>query len=180
MQIEELGLRGVYRITPRIFSDHRGDFVKSFHEPTMRAHGLTIELREEFFSISHRGVLRGMHFQVPPSDHQKFVYCTNGTILDVLVDLRKGESTYGRSISLTLDGTSREIVWIPKGIAHGFVSLSDQSCVIYKTDREHVAQDDRGIHWDSFGFEWPLPKDQLIVSERDQQHPRLDQFPSPF
>lgn len=180
MQFNELSLPGVYQFTPFRHSDTRGEFVKTFHKSFASANGHDFETREEFFSVSKKNVLRGMHFQIPPSAHQKIVYCTQGRILDVLLDLRRDQPTFGKAISLELSESNRTVLWIPVGIAHGFLSLEEDSCVIYKTDREHDPASDRGIRWDSFGFEWPIESNKVEMSDRDQQHPVLETFESPF
>jgi dTDP-4-dehydrorhamnose 3,5-epimerase/CDP-3, 6-dideoxy-D-glycero-D-glycero-4-hexulose-5-epimerase len=118
-----------------------------------------------------------MHFQMPPHDHVKVVYCAAGAVLDVLLDLRAG-SAYGNLASAHLSGDEPHILWIPKGIAHGFLSLTDNSLMIYKTSSEHAPTHDAGIRYDSFGFNWAI--DDPILSDRDRQHIALADFTSPF
>lgn len=180
LQINSLPLAGALLVKPRPHYDDRGSFAKTFHASSIAQEGLRFELREEFYSVSKYGVLRGMHFQTPPYDHQKLVTCFAGRVLDVLVDLRRGSPTYGRHCSLELNGDEPCTVWIPHGLAHGFLSLADNSCVVYKTDSEYAPTHDMGIRWDSFDFHWPLSIEQLIISARDQQHPTLAEFNSPF
>jgi dTDP-4-dehydrorhamnose 3,5-epimerase/CDP-3, 6-dideoxy-D-glycero-D-glycero-4-hexulose-5-epimerase len=139
--------------------------------------GLNLEIREEFYSISQKNVLRGMHFQLPPHAHDKLVYCTRGAVLDVLLDLRRGEG-YGLVASAQLSGQNGQLIFIPKGIAHGFVALTDESLMLYKTSTEHVPESDCGIRWDSFGFGWDV--DQPITSARDEKHATFSDFVSPF
>jgi dTDP-4-dehydrorhamnose 3,5-epimerase len=180
LKITPLGLPGAVSIEPTSRRDERGRFLKIFHSTSLADEGLTFELREEFYSVSHRGVLRGMHFQRPPFDHQKLVVCIAGRVLDVLVDLRQSSPTFGQSCSLELSGESPRLVWIPRGLAHGFLSLRNDSIVMYKTDCEYASEHDAGVRWDSFGFTWPMPVHDLVISSRDQQHPRLAEFVSPF
>jgi dTDP-4-dehydrorhamnose 3,5-epimerase len=180
LRVSPLALAGAAVIEPIVHRDERGEFVKTFHAGQLADAGLRFELREEFYSVSRRGVLRGMHFQTPPFAHQKLVACLSGRVLDVLVDLRRESATFGRSCSLELSGERPQMVWIPAGIAHGFLSLVDGSCVTYKTDREYAPQNDAGMRWDSFGFDWPMNGDQLVISSRDRQHPALAEFESPF
>lgn len=180
MEFEEQFIKGVFIIDPTRIEDTRGEFVKTYHFEAFREIVGSLELREEFFSISNKYTLRGMHFQRPPSAHNKLVYCTFGRILDVLVDLRKYSPTYGKSFSIELSHSNRKMLWIPKGVAHGFLSLADGSCVVYKTDFEHVPHDDLGLHWNSFDFSWPGDREQFIISSRDQKHPMLSNFTSPF
>lgn len=180
LRVKPLPLAGACVVEPFVHADERGSFVKSFHAEQLGAAGLRFELREEFHSVSKRGVLRGMHFQTPPFQHQKLVSCVAGLVLDVLVDLRRGSATCGRTCSIELSSERPQLVWIPPGLAHGFLSLADESCVFYRTDREHSAHHDRGIRWDSFGFDWPIAVSELIISPRDRAHPALAEFASPF
>jgi dTDP-4-dehydrorhamnose 3,5-epimerase len=180
LRITPLALAGALLVEPTPRRDDRGAFVKTFHAAALADEGLSFELREEFYSVSHRGVLRGMHFQSPPFDHQKLVTCVAGRVLDVLVDLRVDSPTFGDSCSIELNGTTTQLLWIPRGLAHGFLSLEDDSIVNYKTDCEYAPQHDAGIRWDSFGFSWPTADGQLIISPRDQTHPALAGFDSPF
>lgn len=180
LSVRPLTLAGACVVEPFVHADERGSFVKSFHAEQLAAAGLHFELREEFYSVSRRGVLRGMHFQTPPFAHQKLVSCVAGRVLDVLVDLRRGSATFGKSCSIELSSVRPQLVWVPPGFAHGFLSLADESCVIYRTDREHAAQHDRGIRWDSFGFDWPIAAAELVISPRDREHPALAEFASPF
>lgn len=180
MTIVSEPLPGVKVLQPFVSVDERGEFVKPFHEGQLAAHGISMTLREEFFSISSAGVLRGMHFQVPPRAHQKLVYCIAGRVLDVLLDLRAASPAFGRSAAFELSAVNRHIAYIPVGIAHGFLSLEDDSCVIYKTDAVHAPDCDKGIRWDSFGFVWPLDGISPLISERDRAHPALTAFTSPF
>jgi len=180
LRVRPLALAGACVVEPFVHTDERGQFVKSFHAEQLREAGLHFELREEFYSVSQRGVLRGLHFQTPPCEHQKLVSCIAGRVLDVLVDLRRGSATYGQSCSIELSRDRPQLVWVPPGLAHGFLSLDDESCVIYRTDREHASQHDRGIRWDSFGFDWPMAAAELIISPRDREHPALAEFESPF
>lgn len=172
-------LDGVKLIEPFVFSDARGSFVKPFHENDLSKLGIEMQVREEFFSISHQGVLRGMHFQTPPHAHSKLIYCSRGGVLDVVLDIRKASPTYGQAANFELSDENHYVVCIPKGFAHGFVSLSADSCLIYKTDCVYAPDSDEGILWDSFGFEWPITSSPML-SERDLSFPTLAEFESPF
>ncbi len=180
MHFIDTRFNGLFVIEPFRHSDTRGEFVKTYHAERFQKAGFTFELREEFFSVSKKDVLRGMHFQAPPFAHQKFVYCTKGNILDVLIDLRKNEPTYGKTFSIELSASNRLMLWIPIGFAHGFLSLVNDSCVIYKTDREYNPICDLGIRWDSFGFDWTNNIELPELSQRDLTHPPLAEFESPF
>jgi dTDP-4-dehydrorhamnose 3,5-epimerase len=175
-----LPLEGAALIEPSVHRDDRGSFVKTFHAGALSHEGCHFNVREEFYSASHRGVLRGMHFQTPPFDHQKLVTCVAGRVLDVLLDLRRGSPTFGAVWSTELHASKPQVLWLPTGLAHGFLSLEDGSCVLYKTDKEYAPPHDAGIRWDSFGFAWPLPAGEVIISPRDAQHPAWTSFRSPF
>lgn len=170
-------LPGCFLLQPNRIADQRGYFVKTYHEESCKALGISLEIREEFYSVSHKGVIRGMHFQLPPHAHDKLVYCTRGAVRDVVLDLRKGEG-YGRVASAQLSEENSHLVFIPKGVAHGFVALTDQALMLYKTSTVHVPESDCGVRWDSFGFDWGVA--QPIMSDRDQQHATFGDFVSPF
>ncbi len=171
-------LAGVLLLKPRVFNDARGSFVKTFHEGIFRDFGLDFAVREEFFSTSHRGVIRGMHFQTPPADHAKLVYCLVGSVLDVVLDLRRDSSTFGRFHSQELSEENRFSLLIPSGFAHGFLALSEGATMVYKTTSVHAPECDAGIRWDGFGFTWPVS--DPVVSGRDATFPSLAEFASPF
>lgn len=178
MEFEELGLPGAWVVRPRVLADARGSFVKTFHLPTFAAHGLRTDWAEEYRSSSRPGVIRGMHFQTPPADHAKLVFCLEGEVLDVVVDLRRGSPTHGEHRSITLDAATGTGLYIPSGCAHGFLSVGDTSTMYYKVTSVHAPDRDAGLAWDSFGFAWPVA--EPILSERDRGHPPLAAFASPF
>ncbi len=164
--------------TPALFTDERGSFAKSFHDDWFRERGIDFQMREEFFSRSRRDVIRGMHFQTPPHDHGKVVVCLQGAILDVLVDLRRDSGSYGQSWSIELSESNRAVLYVPSGVAHGFLAKTDDALVHYKTSSVHAAAHDSGIRWNSFGFNWPVASP--LLSERDRGFPGLAGFESPF
>lgn len=179
MKIIEQLLPECYLIQNNEFRDNRGSFVKTYHVGAYQKLGIAFDMREEFFSVSKKNVLRGMHFQVPPHDHNKLVYCSAGMVLDVLLDLRIGPN-YGKSMCVPLSAENAHAIIIPKGVAHGFLSLSDDSIMVYKTDTVHEPVSDRGILWSSFGFIWPVAENSVIISDRDKLHPEFAHFSSPF
>jgi dTDP-4-dehydrorhamnose 3,5-epimerase len=119
-----------------------------------------------------------MHFQVPPHDHVKVVYCVQGQVFDVLVDLRLGSPTYGQSTSVILDAEKGNYLYIPNGLAHGFCTVSETATLVYKVTTVHVPGSDSGIAWNSLGVEWPV--NHPILSERDRSFVALRHFQSPF
>jgi len=157
--------------------DLRGAFVKTLSKSILDKIGFQFDFREEYYSTSKKGVIRGMHFQRPPHDHVKIVYCAAGSVLDVLLDLRPGP-TYGKSCSVTLDSSVPSLLIIPKGVAHGFRSLNDDSLMVYKTSSEYVSEHDAGILWNSFDFDWGLSNP--ILSNRDMFHSAFKDFQTPF
>lgn len=178
MELEALSIPGCFLVRPRRLEDDRGYFVKTSPAPALEEAGLHTEWREELYTVSHRGVVRGMHFQTPPADQDKLLFCPSGEILDVVVDLRRGSPRYGGHLSVTLSGDNGCGLYVPTGCAHGFASMRDRSVVLYKLTGDFSAEHDGGIAWDSFGFDWPL--DAPILSSRDRSHPTLDSFESPF
>jgi dTDP-4-dehydrorhamnose 3,5-epimerase/CDP-3, 6-dideoxy-D-glycero-D-glycero-4-hexulose-5-epimerase len=177
MDVVEEPLPGVYRIRLRELADARGRFVKTYSHSTFLAAGIAFDFREEYFSVSKKNVVRGMHFQIPPHDHDKVVYCAVGAVEDVLLDIRSGPE-YGRVYSIVLSSDQPEVLFIAKGVAHGFRSLTDDSLMVYKTSTEYAPQHDRGILWNSFGHDWRIS--DPILSDRDRCHPAIGEFVSPF
>ena len=171
-------LPGVWVIQPPVFQDQRGGFVKTFHIEAFRDAGINFAPREEFFSVSRRGVVRGMHFQLPPAAVDKLVYCPVGRVLDVVLDLRKESATCGQTFSRELSAENREMLFIPVGFAHGFLALADDTLMVYQQSGVHSPGHDAGIRWNSVGFDWPVTNP--LLSARDQAFPALADFASPF
>lgn len=171
-------MAGCFEIQPRVFEDARGRFVKVFHDVAFAGLGLEVDFKEEYYSVSLRHVIRGLHFQTPPMDHVKVVYCVEGTVLDALVDLRKGSPTYGEFALFELSAGKANGLYIPKGVAHGFSVQSDRAVMVYKVGTVHSPTHDAGIRWDSVGIPWGV--DAPIMSDRDRAFPALADFESPF
>lgn len=177
-EINESQIEGCYKITPKIIKDERGSFVKVFHSKAFLDAGLESSFVEEYYSKSKKGVIRGLHFQTPPEDHVKIVYCSEGSVFDVVVDLRIGSKTFGKFETFTLNSENANMVYIPKGIAHGFCSLSNSSTLIYKTSTVYSPSQDSGILWNSVGINWPV--EEPILSRRDKEFVDFKSFKSPF
>ncbi len=171
-------LDGVYIIEQTVFSDDRGCFVKTFHEDTFKEKGLESNFSESFYSESKKNVIRGMHFQTPSHDHAKMATVIVGKIIDVILDIRTQSPTYGEFITVELSRENRKSVYIPKGLAHGFVSLVDDSVVYYMTSTVYAPKNDGGIRWDSFGYDWNIQNP--IISERDKSFEAFSEYNSPF
>jgi dTDP-4-dehydrorhamnose 3,5-epimerase len=171
-------IEGVKLVTLKKLVDERGWFLKTFHAPSFAAAGLVTNFPESFVSLSSRNVIRGMHFQIPPHDHVKLVRCQNGQILDVVLDLRTDSKNYGRHEFFLLSGDIQNCLYIPAGLAHGFLTQSEHAVVEYHTSTVHHPSHDAGVHWNSFGMNWNC--DQPKVSQRDAALPNFGTFISPF
>lgn len=174
MTFEKTILKGVCIINNFNAIDNRGLFVKTFNKKLFQDENIDFEIRESYFSVSKRNVIRGMHFQLPPNDHEKLVYVPYGAILDVVVDIRKNSPTYGKYISIELSDQNKKSVFIPKGFAHGFKSLLDDTITVYNVATEYNSIADSGIHYNSFGFDWEIK--HPIVSPRDVKFIGLNGF----
>jgi dTDP-4-dehydrorhamnose 3,5-epimerase len=178
MRLEATELPGCFLVHGGRSTDSRGSFNKTFHSETFAAAGLRTDWREAYCSTSLRGVVRGMHFQRPPAEHAKLVFCTAGQVLDVVLDLRRGSPTFAKYRQFSIDEKAGVGVYIPSGCAHGFLSLSASSTMYYSVTSEHSQVHDAGIAWDGFGFDWPVQ--MPILSDRDRTHPTLAEFVTPF
>ena len=159
------------------FEDVRGSFIKTYTPHLYHQYLGEFEMREEFYTVSKKDVIRGMHFQLPPNDHKKVVFCAVGSARDVILDLRPGKG-YGRYVDIHLSGEEPGLLFIPKGIAHGFRALEDNTNMVYKTSSAYVPESDKGILWNSFGYDWG--SGMPVVSDRDQLHPSFEDFKTPF
>ncbi len=178
MQFLKTSLPGAYVIHNEIFYDERGSFLKTFHSDIFENFGLETNFQECFYSKSKKNVIRGMHFQTPPYDHHKIVYPVDGEILDVVLDLRKDSPSYKQTFSVNLNSSDGKAVYVPPGLAHGFASLSENAIVMYMTSTVYSRHYDRGIRWNSFGFDWNI--NNPVISSRDKNFKTLEEFDSPF
>jgi dTDP-4-dehydrorhamnose 3,5-epimerase len=178
LQIRPTAILGCLELIPEIKPDARGQFFKTFHSDVFATYGLETKFLEEYFSWSKAGVIRGMHFQTPPHEHTKIVSCLVGSVMDVVVDLRKDSTTFGQSVQITLSAAQANMVYIPTGLAHGFGVLDGEALMHYKVSSLYAPENDAGIRWDSLGIDWGIKNP--IMSERDQRFERLAEFQSPF
>jgi dTDP-4-dehydrorhamnose 3,5-epimerase len=178
MTIKETAIPGCYEILSRIISDERGSFVKTFHQTVFQTHNLNTVWLEEYYSVSYSGIIRGLHFQLPPHDHEKLVYCSSGSVLDAVVDLRKGSPTYGQHILLELSAGAGNMLYLPKGLAHGFFVTNQSATMHYKVSTQYSPEHDTGILWNSVGIAWP--EANPVLSARDKSFLRYSEFTSPF
>lgn len=170
--------QGLFLVKTDIFCDGRGKFVKYFNASLFKENGLEYKFEEVYFSISRKNVLRGLHFQIPPADHAKIVYVSKGSVLDVALDIRRDSPTFGQCFSAILDENCGFCVFIPKGFAHGFLSLEKDSVFNSIQSSSYSAAYERGIRFDSFGFDWGCSCP--VVSEKDSALPRFADFDTPF
>ena len=166
MIFKTLHLDGVYLIENFNSTDDRGLFVKTFNKNEFCKKGLNFEIRESYYSINRNNVIRGMHFQVPPHDHEKLVFVASGSIIDVVLDLRKKSSTFGQYMQIELSAENKNSIFIPKGFAHGFKSLENNTITVYNVATEYNSNADMGIKYDSFGYNWQFKNP--IISKRDE------------
>lgn len=178
MQVIPTKIPGCYELQPRVLKDQRGYFVKTFHHDIFAEYGLETNFAEEYYSFSHQRVLRGLHFQLPPYEHTKLVYCVLGEVLDVVVDLRIGSPTVGQFVTFELSVEKANIIYIAPGLAHGFYVNSNSAIMVYKVTTVYSPEHDGGIRWDSVGIPWP--DNHPILSERDRGFVPLHEFKSPF
>ena len=170
-------------ITPKRHLDPRGWFRETFHQQRLDDLGIRCRFVQDNHSYSARaGTLRGLHFQRPPHAQAKLIMVLRGHILDVVVDVRRGSSTYGRHVSVEITADAGQQVYIPVGFAHGFLTLTDDVLVMYKVSDYYAPASDGGIRWDDsdLAIPWPMRTTGLVVSEKDNRLLRLAEFDSPF
>lgn len=183
MNVINTSIEGLYIIEPRVFGDARGYFFESFNARVFQEQtGMDIQFVQDNESMSCYGVLRGLHFQIPPFAQSKLVRVVKGCVLDVAVDLRKGSPTYGQSVSVELSGENHRQFFIPQGFAHGFAVLSDMALFQYKCDNFYAPTHEGALAWDdpTLNIDWRIPAKDVILSEKDKKHPHFKDFDSPF
>lgn len=183
MEIIKTEIEGLLLLKPKVFTDSRGYFYESYSKREFdEAVGYPVEFVQDNQSKSSYGVVRGLHFQLPPFTQSKLVRCIKGTVLDVAVDLRKGSPTFGRHLAVELSEENKMQFFIPKGFAHGFSVLSPEAVFQYKCDNYYAPQADGGISLfdDSLGIDWHIALADRILSDKDRKHPLLSEIESPF
>lgn len=178
MEIEDLSIPEAKLITREIAKDNRGVFFKPYNKEELSKMGIEFEVKEIFYSTSKNNVIRGMHFQNPPRSQAKIVTVIKGSITDVLLDLRKSSLFYGRFISIKLNENDGKSIFIPKGVAHGFLGKEFENTVLYVADSLYSKENEDGIRYDSFGYDWDVIFP--LVSERDTGFKKLEDFRTPF
>ena len=180
MDIEETGLPGVLALTPRRFGDARGFFAETWNRRALAEAGIEAEFVQDNHSVSARaGTLRGLHYQAPPHAQGKLVRCGRGALFDVAVDARAGSPAWGRWTGTELSAANGRQLWIPPGFLHGFVTLRDDTEIVYKCTDYYAPASDGTVRWDSCGIDWPLSV-APILSDKDAAAPPFAEWQSPF
>lgn len=176
VKIQETGFEGLYILEPRIFYDERGFFFESHNCDTLRELGFDINFVQDNQSYSKKGVVRGLHFQKPPFDQSKLIRVLAGQILDVVVDLRKSEKTYGKTYKIELSSANNLQLLVPRGFAHGFSVLSECAEILYKCDQYYHPEAEGGIHFNDpyLNIDWGISASEVLVSEKDNNLPIFD------
>ena len=179
----ETDIEGVYIIEPDCFGDNRGWFMETYNEAKFKEMGIDNVFIQDNMSFSaQKGTLRGLHYQKAPFSQAKLVRCTRGSVIDVAVDIRKGSPTYGKWTSRLLSEENKRLFFIPRGMAHGFLTLTDNVEFQYKCDNFYHPEADGGISIldESLGIDWMIPTEHANLSDKDTKHPLLKEFDSPF
>lgn len=183
MQIRETDLPGVKIITPRRHGDARGYFAETWNRARMREAGLAFDFMQDNESLSaQRGTLRGLHYQAPPYAQAKLVRVVRGAILDVAVDARRGSPAYGRWVAARISAEEGAQLLVPRGFLHGFLTLEDDTRVLYKVDNDYHGPSDGSVAWDDpdLAIDWGVGPAEVILSDKDRRAPRFADWSSPF
>jgi dTDP-4-dehydrorhamnose 3,5-epimerase len=183
MQVISTEIAEVKEIRPVRHRDPRGFFSEIFREDVLRQHGIDIAFVQENHSLSgDRGVVRGLHFQVPPEAQAKLVRVGAGSILDVAVDIRQGSPSYGRHVAIVLSAAEGNQLFVPEGFAHGFCTLEPNTEIVYKVNRYYSAEHDRGLAWDdpALAIAWPVSAAEALLSDKDRRQPVLAELPQHY
>jgi|TARA_B110000902_G_scaffold44451_1_gene49727 dTDP-4-dehydrorhamnose 3,5-epimerase len=180
MKVITTDIEGLLIIEPAVFGDERGYFYESFRSDVLQKYGLKLDFVQDNQSYSHKGILRGLHFQKDPYAQGKLVRVINGAVLDVAVDIRKQSKTYGKHVSVRLDGDNKRMLYVPPGFAHGFVTLEDNTLFLYKCTNYYHKESEGSVKWDSpeLGIDWGI--DNPVLSSKDIDAPLFSEFISPF
>lgn len=179
MNVIKTDIEGVVVIEPQVFGDERGYFFESFNAERFFAEtGIDVAFVQDNESRSKRGVLRGLHFQREPYAQAKLVRVVQGRVIDVAVDIRPGSPTLGKYVATELSGENHRQMFIPKGFAHGYVVLEDDTVFQYKCDEYYHPESEAGIAWNDpqIGIEWPLSEDEIILSDKDRNRQMLNKI----
>lgn len=179
-KVRELDIPGCFLITPNIIMEKDLDLVKVFSASQFTIYGLGTKFSEEYYAMPKANTLRGIHFQGPPEEHEKLITCISGSILDIVVDLRVGSKTYGKSIITELNEENKELIYIPYGCGHGyFVKGKKDALILYKVTKPFNNKYKMGVNHQSFDL-FPIDTKKAIISEKDRNLPLLENLISPF
>ena len=178
VKIDGTRIPGCHVVRYAVHEDARGRLAKPLSAATFGAAGLASHWAECFWTVSHRGTVRGFHAQLPPSEHDKLVWVVSGASHSVALDLRAGSPAYGETAAVELDARLGKALYLPVGVAHGFQAVEDNTVLVYLVTSPHDSARDSGVRWDSTATPWPLPV--TLLSERDRALPALESFVTPF
>ena len=175
MEVIETEIHGVKIVVPKVFRDGRGYFVETYNAARYKAAGIPADFVQDNESCSSKGVVRGLHWQAAPHTQAKLMRVIRGAVFDVAVDIRKGSPTFGKHVSVTLSAENGRQLYIPRGFAHGFIVLEDDTLFSYKCDDIYCPEAERGLRFDdpALGIEWPDIGVETRLSEKDRRHPCL-------
>ena len=170
MEYKKTEIEGVYVIEPKVFNDQRGYFFEAWKKEEFEAHIGTVDFIQDNESKSSRGVLRGLHYQKGELSQAKLVRVIKGTVIDVAVDIRKSSPTFGKYVAVELSEENKRQLFIPRGMAHGFLVLSDEAVFTYKVDNVYAPQAEASIRFDdpTIGINWPIAKEEMLLSAKDE------------
>jgi dTDP-4-dehydrorhamnose 3,5-epimerase len=183
MIVEPTSIPDVKLLRSRRHGDDRGFFCETYSRRELRAAGITCDFVQDNHSLSRpEGVVRGLHFQLPPFEQDKLVRVTRGSILDVAVDLRRFSPSFGRHVAVVIAATEPTQLFVPAGFAHGFCTLEADTEVQYKVSAYYAPTHDRGLAWDdpALAIDWPVAREAAILSDKDRRHPVLAALPELF
>ncbi len=181
MKVTTTAIAGLLILEPRVFGDERGFFLESYNQKVFDdALGHEVRFVQDNHSRSAKGVLRGLHYQLPPHAQGKLVRVTQGSVFDVAVDMRRGSPSFGRWVGVELSGQNHRQLWLPPGMAHGFLVTSDSADFLYKTTQYYAPQAERCVRWDdpSIGIDWPALGRAPVLSAKDAAAPLLADAPT--
>ena len=180
MKIEKTELEGVFIITPKVFGDDRGYFFEPFNKKKFTENIGSFNFVQDNQSLSSKGVLRGLHFQNPPFEQGKLVRVIRGSVLDVIVDIRKSSHTYGKHFKIILSESNFKMLWIPPGFAHGFETLEDNTIFAYKVTNEYNKESEDCILWNDSTLKIEWETENPLVSDKDRIAKKFEHFNSLF
>jgi dTDP-4-dehydrorhamnose 3,5-epimerase len=183
VDVQQFDIPGLTLIVPKRFSDARGHFSETWNDRLFREKIENVSFVQDNQSMSvKKATVRGLHFQKPPYSQGKLVRVVRGSIFDISVDIRKGSPTYARHVAVRLDAMEGAQLWVPPGFLHGFCTLEDQTEVFYKVTAYYSASHDAGVLWSDpdLGINWPVKAGSVVLSDKDQRHPRLRDLPDYF